>query len=239
MTEKQYAPTKTEKKTKVDGASKTPPQAYLDKSSKKISTGGKKINVPKVEKPVEKKIEKNTQEIKEEKKIEEKKKVEVKKPVKKVKKDEVVVNGKSVPISTKYSMAIGKFIKYKSIEKAIKDLEEVVALKKAVPMKGEIPHRKGKMMSGRFPKRAAASFIMLLKSLLGNANNHDLDDPVINEVIVNLASRPYGRRGIKRKRTHITIKAQSKKKTIKKNVGDTPQAYPDKSSKKISTEGKK
>ncbi len=233
MTEKQYAPTKTEKKTKVDG---TPKQ--------------KKIDVPKTKKSVEKKVEKPKEEtklvglenkspaspkqsedsstkapgekvdekpeIKEDKKVEEKKKPEAKKPVQKVKKNEVVVNIKGVQVSTKYSMAICKFIKHKSIEKAIKDLEEVVLLKKAVPMKGEIPHRKGKIMSGRFPKRAAEKFIMILKSLLGNANNHDVDEPVINEALANMGSRPMGRRGIKRKRTHIIIKAKSKKKTKEK-----------------------
>ena len=213
MTEKSYAPTKTEKKTSVDGTLKQKaPQTYPDKSSAKISTKGK-IDVSKVDKP------------KEEKKVEEKidskseTKKEVKKPAKKNKKDEVVVNGKSVPVSTKYSMAICRFIKHKTIEKAIKDLEEVVALRKAVPMKGEIPHRKGKIMSGRFPKRASESFIMLLKSLLGNANNHDVDEPVISEAIANQASRPFGRRGIKRKRTHIIIKARSKKKEKSNKVG--------------------
>lgn len=205
MTEKQYAPTKIEKKTKIDGTSKK-----------------QKIDVPEIKKA---KVEEKKEETKlvetSEKKTEEKKVEEKKKPVKKIKKDEVVVNGKSVPISMKYSIAICKFIKHKSIEKAIKDLEEVVGLRKAVPMKGEIPHRKGKMMSGRFPKRAAASFIMLLKSLLGNANNHDLDDPVISEAIANLASRPYGRKGMKRKRTHIIIKCKKmeKKKSNKNKIG--------------------
>lgn len=198
MTEKQYAPTKTEKKTKVDGTVKQ-----------------KKVDVPKIE---EKKKENMSVETSE-KKVEEKtetKKPEVKKTAKKIKKDEVFVDGKSVPVSTKYAVAICKFIKHKPIEKAIKDLEEVTKLKKAVPMKGEIPHRKGRIMSGRFPKRAAESFIMLLKSLLGNANNHDVDEPVISEAVANFASRPYGRRGIKRKRTHIVIRAKSKKLNKKK-----------------------
>ena len=159
--------------------------------------------------------------------------------------DEVAVNGKGVPVSMKYSVAICKFIKYKPIEKAIADLEQVVVLKKAVPMKGEIPHRKGKMMSGRFPKRASESFIMLLKSLLSNANNHDVEEPIISEAIANQGSRPYGKRGVKRKRTHITIKCKSKKNQMKskklnsKNKNKAPQAYPDKSSEKISTGGKK
>lgn len=223
MTEKQYAPTKTEKKTKIDGTSKKQKIDVAKTKEKKMEA-----------KPVENQKSEEKPNVKSdaEKKVEEKKS-EIKKPVKKNKKDEVVVNGKSVPISMKYSMAICKFIKHKSIQKAIADLEEVTKLRKAVPMKGEIPHRKGKIMSGRFPKRAAESFIMLLKSLLGNANNHDLDDPVISEAIANQASRPYGRRGIKRKRTHVTIRARNKpskknKKSTKKVK--TPRAYPEKSS---------
>ena len=80
------------------------------------------------------------------------------------------MNGKNVPLSTKDAIAICKFIKNKSIKKAIEDLEQVLILKKAIPMKGEIPHRKGKIMSGRFPIRASKRFIELLKNLQGNAN---------------------------------------------------------------------
>ena len=150
--------------------------------------------------------------------IKEKKEEKKKQPIKKVKKEEVVINSKSVPISTKYSTSICKFIKGKRIGDAIRDLEEVTVLRKAVPMKGEIPHRKGKIMSGRFPKRAAKEFIVLLKGLAGNANNHEIDEPVITEAIANKASRPYGRFGRwQRKRTHITIKAREKKVKLKEN----------------------
>jgi len=199
MTEKSYAPTKNEKKTKVDGTMK----------KQKIETPVQKIEKEIEEKSVE------TSENKEDKKLETKKS-EVKKPTKKVKKDEVSINVKGVPISTKYSMSICRFIKHKSIEKAIADLEEVIQLRKAVPMKGEIPHKKGKIMAGRFPERASKHFIVLLKSLLGNANNHDVDEPIIIEAIPNMGSRPYGKHGIKRKRTHIIIRARSKKLNNKK-----------------------
>ena len=145
------------------------------------------------------------------------KKPEVKKPTKKVKKTEVAVNAKSVPISTKYSMAICKFIKYKTIEQAINDLEAVIVKKKAVPMKGEIPHRKGRIMSGRFPKRASEHFIILLNSLAKNAINHEVEDPIIVEAIANLAQRPRGKFGaIKKKRSHITIVVKEKKQIKRK-----------------------
>lgn len=194
MTEKQYAPTKTEKKVTQQKVAtpKMDTKAPVQKENKQLET-----------KSVE---NKKPEEVKQEKKA------EVKKPVKKVKKEEVAVNAQSVPISTKYSMALCKFVKHKPIEKAIADLEQVLLLKKAVPMKGEIPHRKGKIMSGRFPKKATEHFIMLLKSLLGNANNHDVDEPIITFAMANMASRPIGRFGrMKKKRTHIIIRAKSKK----------------------------
>ena len=150
-------------------------------------------------------------------KKEDEKKVETKKAVKIVKKNEAVVNGRSLPISTKYSMAICKFIKNKSIEKAIADLNDVLIFKKAVPMRGEIPHRKGKIMSGRYPINAVKEFQVLLKTLIGNSNVNGLDEPIIVEAISNKAQRPYGRFGsVQRKRTHVKIVAREKNK-LKRN----------------------
>lgn len=155
-----------------------------------------------------------------EKKEEEKGKPEEKKKEKKKekqKKNEVVVNSYNLPISTKQSVAICKFIKNKRIGSAIGDLEEVISQKKAVPMKGEIPHRKGKkMMSGRFPKKAAEHFIKMLKTLSSNASVNEIENPIIIEAIANIGSRPYGRFGrIRRKRTHVKIKAKEKKEKKK------------------------
>ena len=99
----------------------------------------------------------------------------------------------------------------------------LLILKKAIPMKGEIPHRKGKIMSGRFPKNAAEKFIVLLKSLQANANNHEVEEPIISEAVANLAQRPIGRFGkVKRKRTHVTLKAKQliKKPSKKVDKGD-------------------
>ncbi len=165
-----------------------------------------------MEKEKTKKIVEAPKETKD-KKIEDKKEIR-KKPEKEVpKKAEAIVNAVSLPISTKYSVAICKFIKGKKIESAIADLEQVLVYKKAVPMKGEIPHRKGKIMSGRYPKKATEHFIKLLKSLLANSNTNRLDNPVITDAVANLASRPFGRFGrIRKKRTHVSIKVKEKKK---------------------------
>ncbi len=152
--------------------------------------------------------------VKKEDKKEEKKK-ETKREEPKTRKV-AFVNVKNIPISTKHSIAVCDFIKGKQIEDAIKDLGAVLKLRKAVPMKGEIPHRKGKgMMSGRFPKNASEKFVKILKSLSANANHGGIEEPVIFEAVANLGERPYGRFGsVRKKRTHLLIKARSK---IKKN----------------------
>lgn len=171
----------------------------------------KEENIQKEEKMEEKPIEEPVK--KQEEKMEEKK-TEKKPEVKKLKKTEAVVNTRNLPISTKYSKAICKFIKNKKIVNAITDLEQVVKLKKAIPMKGEIPHKKGKrMMAGRFPKNASQNFIKLLKSLLANATNNGLENPIISESIANIGKRPYGKFGsVRKKRTHIRLKAIDIKK---------------------------
>ena len=136
----------------------------------------------------------------------------------KIKKSEAVTNGKNLPISVKHSIAICNFIRGKDIDLAINELEEVVKLKKPIPMRGEIPHKKG-IMSGRYPIKAAKEFIILLKGLKANAliNEIELEKYKI-ACKANIASRPHRRFGRGRfKRTHATIKLiQRKKKTKEK-----------------------
>lgn len=142
----------------------------------------------------------------------------VEKKTKRVPKEEACINVRAVHISTLKSIAICKFVKNKKISKAIEDLEQVVLKKKAVPMKGEIPHKSGKrMMSGRYPVRSAKEFLVLLKSLAANATENEIDNPIIVEAIANMGQRPMGRFGaVKRKRTHIRLVAKDKKKIKKK-----------------------
>jgi len=177
----------------------------MEKENKK----SKKIDETKVEETS--KIEENVPE----------KKLEVKKETKlKIKKTEAKVNATSAPISTRHSVDLCKFIKMKDIEKAIKELEEVVSKRMALPMKGEFAHRKGKgMMSGKYPQNSTKYFIKLLKSLQSNANANEIKEPVIVEAVANLAPRPRGRFGrYQRKRTHITIVAKNKQKEKKKDI---------------------
>tara|TARA_Y100000310_G_scaffold198127_1_gene198161 strand:- start:374 stop:967 length:594 start_codon:yes stop_codon:yes gene_type:complete len=187
-------------------------------------------NKPTEQKTEEKKQETKPAEAPKEKpitdtKTEEKK--EVKKPeIKdtKPKKTEAVVNAKSLPISTKHSIAICNMIRGKDIDQAISLLEKAETKKIPVPMRGEIPHRKGKgMMSGRYPITALGHFIKTLKSLKSNALVNELELEKYEIFCkANLASRPYRRFGRgKFKRTNLTlklipIKIKKKNKTQKK-----------------------
>ncbi len=127
----------------------------------------------------------------------------------KVRKEKAVINGKNLPISTKHSIAICKFIKGKTIEKAALKLNEAINKKTAIPMKGELPHRKG-IMSGRFPQKACKHFLKLLKTLHANSINSGIEDPYIFIAKANKASRPYRRFGSRKmKRSHVYLESKS------------------------------
>ena len=224
MTEKNYNPEQKSMKTmqkqrKADGKQDVSHLSAKVEHLQKIEPAEVKKPEEKIEdKKEETKVEEKKESIVKEKKQEENKKTDVKEEKKqktkpKIKKNEAIVNGISLPISTKDSVAICRFIKKKTIAKAIADLEEVLKFKKAIPMKGEIPHRKGKgIMAGRYPIYAVQHFIKLLKNLQANSNVNELDEPIIVEAIPNRASLPYGRFGsIRRKRTHVRIKAKERK----------------------------
>ncbi len=184
MTEKNYAPD-LKKKQNMD---KQVSNAPVGKTPVKEET--KKIEENKVS-------EKKTEEKKIEKKI--------------VKKDYACVNVRGIPISTKMAMYICKFIKGKKIEDAIKYLEGTIKQKNVIPMKGEIAHRHGEFMAGRYPKNASKEFIILLKSLQSNAIQNGIENPIIAEAVPNMGSKPYGKFGrIQRKRTHINLVAKEK-----------------------------
>lgn len=156
----------------------------------------------------EEKTESKT-ESKEEKK-EEKKETKKKKDEKpKVKKYEAVTNGSALPISRKQGKYICAFIVNKKIDTAISDLGQVILMKRAIPFKGEIPHRKG-MMSGRYPIKASSFFINLLKSLKGNAivNGLELEKVRISSASASGATRPMRAGGRSAKRTNIILKAK-------------------------------
>jgi ribosomal protein L22 len=133
------------------------------------------------------------------------------------KKTEAVVNGRNLSVGLKHSIALSGFIRGKNIDSAIEMLEQVVIMKRAVPMKGEIPHRRG-MMSGRYPVKGAGIFLKLLKSLKSNAIHNEMEIEKYKLFCVpNVAPRPYKRFGQGRfKRSHVTIKLIPIKSEVKK-----------------------
>jgi len=177
----------------VEQGKETPKQAEKDIAE---SISKEQVKKEKKEKPKE-----------EDKKVEEKK--EKPKDGKKTitVKKEAVVNARNIPVSTKHSVAICNFIRNKDIDQAIIELELVARFKKPLPMKGEIPHKKG-IMSGRYPVKAAIAFIRLLKSLKANAIVNELElEKFKLFCVANTASRPYKRFGRGRfKRTNATLK---------------------------------
>ena len=157
--------------------------------------------------------EKKKTEDKPEEKSETKEKKKEKKQQEIIKKDKAVVRGKDLGVSTKQCVAICNFIRKKKIEQAIKELQEVIGKRKAVPMKGEIPHRKGRgIMSGRYPIKACGIFIKLLKSLNANSIMGGMENVYVSIARADIASRPYKRFGQMRfKKTHVYLEAREVK----------------------------
>lgn len=121
-----------------------------------------------------------------------------------------VVNGRDLRVGLKHAIALSKFIRGKDIDIAIRQLEDVVQMKIAVPMAGEIPHRRNMSIasgSGRYPIKGAKEFIRLLKSLKSNAINNEIElEKFKLHAIPNNAPKPYKRFGQgKMKRCHVSI----------------------------------
>lgn len=127
-----------------------------------------------------------------------------------VKKDEAIAKGVGLPISKKHCMYICNFIKNKNCDLAIKQLEEVLKFKRAIPYAGEIPHRHGDIMSGRYPINASKVMITVLKGLKGNiiANGMDAEKAVIYFASPTWGSRPAKKGGMRFKRVHLILKAK-------------------------------
>jgi large subunit ribosomal protein L22 len=87
--------------------------------------------------------------------------------------------GRELHVSPKKSMELCKAIKGKSASEAKKYLEDVIALKRAVPFhrfKRDVPHRKGKgLMAGRYPRNAAKAILETLEHAEHNAEYKGLD----------------------------------------------------------------
>jgi large subunit ribosomal protein L22 len=94
-----------------------------------------------------------------------------------------IARGKAneISMSPKHSIEIAGFIRHKRLNDAIAYLNEVVALKKAIPFRRfnrNVAHKRGlpgKWDAGRFPVKASKEYIRLLESVKKNAEYLGLD----------------------------------------------------------------
>lgn len=126
--------------------------------------------------------------------------------------NEAVVRADNLPISLKHCVAVCKFINNKAPDRAISLLSEVLKKKIAIPIKGEIPHRKG-MMSGRYPEKASEYFIKMIRNVVANASVKGMN--IENLELHGMANKGTtfhhgGRRRGEAKRTHVTITARER-----------------------------
>ena len=141
-------------------------------------------------------------------------------------------SAKNLAISTKDCIEISNFLRYKNTAHVKSLLEEVISLKRAVPFKRFIRdtgHKAG-MSAGKFPQKAAKSFLQLINSVEANAHYKGLNvsNLKITKLIANRASIPLtgGRRRAGTKRSHIEIEVKEmavkekkdKKKVVKKET---------------------
>jgi large subunit ribosomal protein L22 len=83
-------------------------------------------------------------------------------------------------ISPKHAFEIARFIKRMRTDEAIEYLQQVVALRKAIPLRvynKKVPHRRGLAgwHTGRYPQKAAKAYIRLLNAAKKNAEYIGLD----------------------------------------------------------------
>lgn len=88
--------------------------------------------------------------------------------------------GYEMPISFKHAVEICREIKGKKLLQAMKFLEEVISMKRAVRFKRykkKVPHRRNleKWYAGRYPVKAAKHILNVLKNLEANAKFKGLD----------------------------------------------------------------
>lgn len=137
----------------------------------------------------------------------------------------------SLPVSTKHCIELCRYLKYRPTLQAKKLLEEVIALRRAVPFQRfnqDMGHKAG-MSAGRFPQKAARQLLKLVKSVEANAQFKGLNTSRLKiiKLLANQASIPLtgGRHRTATKRTHLEIevmesleKKATEKKTSEKKI---------------------
>ncbi len=122
----------------------------------------------------------------------------------------------NLPISTKQSVELSRSLRYKKTGWAKQYLEDIIALKKAVPSyryTKDLGHKAG-MSAGRFPQKAAKEFLQMVKSVEANAQFKGLNvnNLKITKIVANRAAIPQtgGRMRYATKRTHLEIEVEER-----------------------------
>ncbi len=127
-----------------------------------------------------------------------------------------IAKGVGLPISTKQSVEVCRFIRGRNVEWAKKTLSSVVKQKLAVPYKrynDNVGHRHG-MMSGRYPTKTCRHILALLNSAEKNALFKGL---AVSNLIIHISASKgakvhrYGRKpGKSAKRTNVYVELAEK-----------------------------
>ena len=120
--------------------------------------------------------------------------------------------GHSLSVSTKQCVEICSHIRGKNIARAKTILNNVIAMKEAIPFKRfnqSVAHKKG-IGPGRYPVKACTAVLSIIKTAKSNAQFKGLNksNMILRHICAHKASTPwhYGRqRGVKMKRTHVEV----------------------------------
>ena len=85
--------------------------------------------------------------------------------------------GRELTISPKLSREVAGMVRGMKVDKAIQALEDVVALKRPVPLKRynkRVSHKQG-VGPGRYPEKVAKAFLNIIQSAVANAEYKGLD----------------------------------------------------------------
>src|SRR3989344_8663930 len=123
--------------------------------------------------------------------------------------EEAKLNVKNLPISTKQSVEICRFIRNMNLQKAKFTLDNVINMKQPIPYiryKLNIGHKSG-IASGRYPIKASSHILKLLESVEHNAIKKGMSkDLVITHISADKGIRQWHGGRQRRRKTKSTNK---------------------------------
>jgi large subunit ribosomal protein L22 len=149
--------------------------------------------------------------------------------------NDAVARAYNCPISFKFSVEMAREIKDQPYKKVVKYLEDIMALKRHLPLKRynkDVGHKKGDAVSGvksgRFPVKVAKYFLKVLEMAKSNADYIGLDstkkDLVVRGAVVSQGVKRFnfqtkGKRRVRRDQTTcVEIVLVQQGKFVKKDL---------------------